>query len=73
MKSGEERLRATLRRTRSQKPRTTDPVPYDDDWGWWMHDRLSRIEEQIKKLLWLGVGIFAAEVLRIALAALGIV
>ena len=27
-------------------PRTDDPKPYDDDWGWWIDFRLGRIEAQ---------------------------
>jgi len=52
--------------------RTKAPEPYDDDWGWWINDRLTRIETQIKWLITLAAGALAAEVIRLGLAALGI-
>lgn len=76
---GETRLRATIRRSASSLPpwkrgpaRTKAPEPYDDDWGWWINDRLTRIETQIKWLITLAAGALAAEVIRLGLAALGI-
>jgi hypothetical protein len=54
------------------QPRIDDPKPYDDDWGWWIEFRLGRIEAQIKWLVALAAGTLLAEVLRVALAALGL-
>jgi hypothetical protein len=54
------------------KPRTDDPKPYDDVWGWYIELRLDRMEAQIKWLLALAAGALVAEVIRVALAALGL-
>jgi len=81
---GEQRLRAAVRsharRRRARQgpgpphlqPRTDDPKPYDDDWGWWIEFRLGRIEAQIRWLLALAAGALLAEVVRVALTALGL-
>jgi len=58
---------------RYRKPaRRDNPHPYDEDWGWWMEQRLARIEGQNKWLLRLVAGVLTAETLRIALAYLKI-
>jgi hypothetical protein len=67
---GEQRLRAAIQRRR-QQTRRDDPCPYDDDWGWWIEKRLSRLETQTKWLIGLAAGALAAEVIRVALNALG--
>ena len=65
---GEERLKEALRRRR--KPaRTKRPEPYDADWGWWMEQRLDRLESQIKWLIGLAATTLATEVIRVASAA----
>ena len=68
---GEQRLRQTIHRRR-QRARREDPCPYDDNWGWWMEQRLSRLERQIKWLIGLAAGALVAEVIRVALAAWGL-
>ena len=68
---GETRLRQTIQRRR-QRARREDPSPDDDDWGWWMEQRLGRLERQIKWLIGLAAGALAAEVIRVALAAWGL-
>jgi hypothetical protein len=68
---GEERLRAAIRAHRRQA-RKEDPHPYDDDWGWWIEQRLSRLETQTKWLIGLAAGALAAEAIRIAFQALGL-
>ena len=68
---GEQRLRQSLQRRR-QRARRDDPCPYDDDWGWWMEQRLSRLETQLKWLTGLASAALAAEVIRVALAAWGL-
>ena len=68
---GEQRLRQSLQR-RQQRARKEDPCPYDDDWGWWMEQRLGRLETQIKWLITLAAAALAAEVIRVALAAWGL-
>ena len=75
---GETRLRQSLQRRRNQlqqafgRARRDDPCPYDDDWGWWMEQRLSRLETQLKWLTGLASAALAAEVIRVALAAWGL-
>ena len=68
---GEERLRAAVRRHRD-RTRKEDPQPYDHDWGWWIEQRLSRLESQLRWLVTLAGGALAAEAIRIGLEALGI-
>ncbi len=71
--SGEERLQSAIRRHRDRQARITDPQPYDSDWGWWIEKRLARLETQSRWLLGLAGAALAAEVLRVALTALGLV
>ena len=71
--TGEERLHAAIQRHRERRARITDPQPYDSDWGWWMEKRLARLETQSRWLIGLAGAALAAEVLRAALAALGLV
>ena len=68
---GETHLRQALRARRG-RARKDDPHPYDDDWGWWIEQRLSRLETQTKWLIGLATGALAAEVLRVALQAFGL-
>jgi hypothetical protein len=68
---GADRLRAAIARSR-RPARKQDPCPYDDDWGWWIETRLARLEKQIRWLLTLAAGALFAEVLRLALTALGL-
>jgi hypothetical protein len=75
--SGEQRLRAALgrlgrRRPGSDRPRTDNPRPYDDDWGWWVEKRLERLDRRIQWLVTLAAGALAAEVIRITCNALGL-
>jgi hypothetical protein len=75
VKPGESRLRSALRarhapHARPLPARTDQPRPYDDDWGWWVEQRLERVENQLRWLTGLAVSTLAAEVVRIALAAL---
>ena len=68
MKPGEQRLRHALQR-RKKPARTAKPEPYDDDWGWWIDQRIGRLETQIKWLVGLAATTLATEVVRIASAA----
>ena len=65
MKPGEKRLRDAVKR-RSNTARTEKPEPYDNDWGWWIDQRLRRLETQIKWLVGLAATTLAAEVIRVA-------
>jgi len=69
VKDGERRLRDALKRYQ-KLPRTTQPQPYDDDWGWWIEQRLQRLETGQKWLLRLALGTLAAELGRILLPLL---
>jgi hypothetical protein len=51
----------------------SDPQPYDNDWGWWMEKRLARLETQSRWLIGLAGAALAAQVVRVALGALGLV
>ena len=68
---GEQKLRAAIHR-QQQPARQDDPCPYDNDWGWWIDKRLHRLEHQIRWIIALAASALAAEVLRILLAALGL-
>jgi hypothetical protein len=68
---GEAKLKAAIAKHRA-RTRTTDPEPYDPDWGWWMEHRIHRLEIAAKWLIGLAAGALVAEVLRVALQALGI-
>ena len=46
------------------------PFVCSEDWGWWVEQRLERVEAQLRWLTGLAVSTLAAEVVRIALAAL---
>jgi hypothetical protein len=70
---GEARLREAIRRHRDRRARISDPEPYDNDWGWWIEKRLARLETQSKWLIRLAGAALVAEVLRVALNALGLV
>lgn len=69
---GEVRLRSAIRRHRDRRARLTDPQPYDNDWGWWIEKRLARLETQTRWLVGLAGAAVAAEVVRVALSALGL-
>ena len=62
--SGEDRLREALRRRRL-RARIEAPRPYDDDWGWWIEQRLTRLEQGQRWLLGLALSTLAAELIRV--------
>jgi hypothetical protein len=65
MKPGEQHLRRAVRQIAPRPPRRQEPQPYDEDWGWWIQERLKRIETQMKWLLGLALSALAGEVIRI--------
>lgn len=69
---GEARLQAAIQRHRDRRARIADPEPYDSAWGWWMEKRLARLETQSRWLIGLAGAALVAEVLRVALGALGL-
>ena len=69
MRPGEQRLRAAVQR-RQTHARKRDPEPYDDTWGWWIDNRLGRIENSQKWLIRIAAGILVAEIIRAAFATL---
>lgn len=66
-RSGEQRLRETLRKRRR---RTERPSP-DSDWGWAVEDRLARLEDGQKWLLRLMVGGIVALVIETVIRGVG--
>lgn len=70
-KSGDDRLRAALAR-RQQRARDEDPHPYDDAWGWWIEERIARLERGQLWLIRIAGAALAAEVVRIICTTLGI-
>jgi hypothetical protein len=71
MTTGEEKLKAAIARRR-QRTRSEDPTPYDDSWGWWVEERLARLENGQTWLIRIAIGALAAEILRILGNVLGI-
>jgi hypothetical protein len=71
VKPGEEKLRDVIRR-RKQLARDQDPRPYDNAWGWWIEDRIARLENGQTWLIRIAIAALAAEIIRIICAALGI-
>jgi hypothetical protein len=71
LKPGEKRLQEALQRRRERvSARRECPVPYDDDWGWWVEQRLARLEKGQAWLIRIALGALAAEALRILLDVL---
>ena len=71
MSKGDERLKAAIARRR-QAARSEDPRPYDAAWGWWIEERIARLEKGQLWLIRIAAGALAAEIIRIICAALGI-
>jgi hypothetical protein len=71
MREGDERLRAAIARRR-QAARSDDPHPYDDAWGWWIEDRIARLEKGQLWLIRIALAALAAEIIRILSTALAI-
>ena len=71
MTSGEDRLRAVIQRRR-QQARRDDPHPYDNDWGWWIEERIARLENGQTWLIRVAISALAAEILRIIAIATGL-
>jgi len=71
MTSGDDRLRAVIQRRR-QHARRDDPHPYDNDWGWWIEERIARLENGQTWLIRVAISALAAEILRIIAIATGL-
>jgi hypothetical protein len=61
---GERRLLDAIQR-RKRPARTECPRPYDADWGWWIEQRLGRVESQIKWLLGIALTTLTTEIIRV--------
>jgi hypothetical protein len=77
--SGDTRLKAALGRHRRaardhgrSHARADDPKPYDFAWGWWIEERITRLENGQTWLIRIAIGALVAEVLRIIMAATGL-
>ena len=69
---GEDRLRKAIHRRLSPRrggiqggpARRDAPQPYDDDWGWWIEQRLTRLESGQKWLIGLAISTLVATILK---------
>ena len=69
---GEARLRKAIHRHLSPRAggikggpaRRDAPQPYDDDWGWWIEQRLTRLESGQKWLIGLAISTLVATILK---------
>jgi len=71
MTSGEDKLREVIRQRR-QLARDRDPRPYDDSWGWWIEERIARLENGQTWLIRIAIGALVAEIIRIICVATGL-
>ncbi len=75
MRPGEEKLRNAVRHVtqrRKQLARDQDPRPYDDSWGWWIEERIARLENGQTWLIRIAIGALVAEIIRIVFVATGL-
>lgn len=69
--AGERRLRDAIRRRR-RRARDEDPRPYDDSWGWWIEERIARLENGQTWLIRIAIGALVAEIIRIITVTAGL-
>ena len=71
---GEIRLAAAVRKARQGlgSGKSKNPKPYDHSWGWWIEQRLERLEGQMAWLIRLALATLAGEVIRIVLSTLSL-
>jgi hypothetical protein len=71
---GETRLVNAVRTARkgSGAGKSSNPKPYDHSWGWWIEQRLERLEGQTAWLIRLALATLAGEVIRIVLGTMGL-
>ena len=70
---GEKALReAIARRRRRRDARAEDPRPYDDTWGWWIEERVRRLETGQMWLIRIAIGALAAEIIRTICTTFGL-
>jgi len=71
---GEVRLVAAVRKARQGlgSGKSKNPKPYDHSWGWWIEQRLERLEGQMAWLIRLALATLAGEVIRIVLSTLNL-
>ena len=71
---GEKRLAEAVRKARQGLGigKTSMPKPYDHSWGWWVEQRLERLEGQMAWLIRLALATLAGEVIRIVLGTLNL-
>jgi hypothetical protein len=73
LSSGEARLKAAIERCSERgNPRSEDPRPYDPAWGWWIEDRIARLEQGQTWLIRIAIGALAAEIVRIVMVTTGL-
>jgi hypothetical protein len=71
---GNARLLEAVARTRRKQSdaRDEDPKPYDPAWGWWIEERIARLENGQTWLIRIAVGALVAEIIRMIMVATGI-
>ena len=71
---GETRLARAVRSAGKKlgSGRGSGPKPYDHSWGWWVEQRLARLEGQMAWLIRLALATLAGEVIRIVLGTLSL-
>jgi hypothetical protein len=69
--SGDARLKAAIARRR-RRARDQDPRPYDPAWGWWIEERIARLEKGQTWLIRIAIGALAAEIVRIIMVTTGL-
>ena len=71
---GEARLAAAVGKARKGLGggKSSSPKPYDHSWGWWIEQRLERLEGQMAWLIRLALATLAGEVIRIVLSTLSL-
>ena len=58
---GDNRLSESISRYRNQARRDA-PKPYDDDWGWWIEQRLEKLESGQKWIIGLAISTLVATI-----------
>jgi hypothetical protein len=76
---GEKRLRDVIRTCRPatcgeavEAARSEDPRPYDNAWGWWIEERIVRLENGQTWLIRIAIGALVAEIIRIVAVTAGL-
>ena len=70
---GEQALKGAIARRRTRlEARSEDPRPYDDTWGWWIEERVRRLETGQMWLIRIAIGALVAEIIRTICSTFGL-